>query len=64
MYDRYHQRDIINPHLITPKALQVLRGKKADKLSPHDIESIHQYWERMEIVDKIVNNVFNHFNLK
>lgn len=63
MYDRYHQRDITNPHLITPKALQVLRGKKADNLSPHDIESIHQYWERMEIVDKIVNNVFEHFKL-
>lgn len=64
MYDRLHQREITNPHLLTPKALKIIQGKIVNHISDADIESIHQYWDRLEIVDKIVNNVWEHFKLQ
>ena len=63
MYDRLNQRDITNPHLLTMNALKVLAGKPVRNLSDDDVECIHLYCERLEIVDKIVKNVFNHFKV-
>lgn len=63
MYDRLNQREITNPHLLTTNAKKVQAGKPVRNLSDEDMESIHLYCERLEIVDKIVTNVFNHFKV-
>ncbi len=63
MYDRLNQREITNPHLLTKNAVKVLNGKPVRHLSDADVECIHEYCERLAIVDKICTHVFEHFNI-
>lgn len=62
MYDRLNQREITNPHLISPPVLQYLQGKRPTLTEDH-VQEIHDYFDRLRIVDKICENVFNHFKI-
>lgn len=52
---------IVNPHLLTPKALKMAQGKIVNNITDEDWESWHNWLERCPIVDKIVTGIANQF---
>jgi hypothetical protein len=52
---------ITNPYPLTEKGRKIAQGLPVMHPSDEDWESALQYWERQEIVDKIVTGIANQF---